>query len=252
MYFVSQNRSSLLHYGVKGMKWGVRRTPEQLGHRNIRKAKVANVEQWGKSPNTNVLYLTGRSGSGKSTTADLITRSQDSVINLDTYFGDFGVDEKVAKRFRDAEFDTYAKSRGFDFSKVDYNKVEKTQAAHDQFYKNVDRFAELLEGYGQDQFSKGRRVVVEGVQIADGLLHPDKSWYSDKPTIVLWANPVSSLARAIMRDKKDWLINVESLEAVRNYIQWQVDTTRGLSEIASVIHAVSGKAYVDELLEKGR
>lgn len=23
----------LLHYGVKGMKWGVRRTPEQLGHR---------------------------------------------------------------------------------------------------------------------------------------------------------------------------------------------------------------------------
>lgn len=22
----------LLHYGVKGMKWGVRRTPEQLGH----------------------------------------------------------------------------------------------------------------------------------------------------------------------------------------------------------------------------
>lgn len=22
----------LVHYGVKGMKWGVRRTPEQLGH----------------------------------------------------------------------------------------------------------------------------------------------------------------------------------------------------------------------------
>ena len=22
----------LFHYGVKGMKWGVRRTPEQLGH----------------------------------------------------------------------------------------------------------------------------------------------------------------------------------------------------------------------------
>lgn len=23
----------LMHYGVKGMKWGVRRTPEELGHK---------------------------------------------------------------------------------------------------------------------------------------------------------------------------------------------------------------------------
>lgn len=25
----------LMHYGVKGMKWGVRRTPEQLGHKKV-------------------------------------------------------------------------------------------------------------------------------------------------------------------------------------------------------------------------
>lgn len=29
-------RSYLQHYGIKGMKWGVRRTPEQLGHVRIR------------------------------------------------------------------------------------------------------------------------------------------------------------------------------------------------------------------------
>lgn len=32
----------LAHYGIKGMKWGVRRTPAQLGHRpKPRKAKLA-------------------------------------------------------------------------------------------------------------------------------------------------------------------------------------------------------------------
>ena len=28
-----EDRSALIHYGIKGMKWGVRRTPEQLGHK---------------------------------------------------------------------------------------------------------------------------------------------------------------------------------------------------------------------------
>lgn len=35
---------TLAHYGIKGMQWGVRRTPEQLGHRTktrtVKKSKV--------------------------------------------------------------------------------------------------------------------------------------------------------------------------------------------------------------------
>lgn len=30
---------TISHYGVKGMKWGIRRTPEQLGHKRIKNAK---------------------------------------------------------------------------------------------------------------------------------------------------------------------------------------------------------------------
>lgn len=34
----------LKHYGVKGMKWGVRRTPEQLGNRKPKKKKVTTKD----------------------------------------------------------------------------------------------------------------------------------------------------------------------------------------------------------------
>lgn len=34
--------NSLEHYGVKGQKWGVRRTPEQLGHITEKKRRVSN------------------------------------------------------------------------------------------------------------------------------------------------------------------------------------------------------------------
>lgn len=36
------NENSLEHYGIKGMHWGVRRTPEQLGNK---KAKVLRKQK---------------------------------------------------------------------------------------------------------------------------------------------------------------------------------------------------------------
>lgn len=30
-------KRELYHYGIKGMRWGVRRTPEQLGHKRVKK-----------------------------------------------------------------------------------------------------------------------------------------------------------------------------------------------------------------------
>lgn len=34
--------SYLMHHGIKGMKWGVRRTPEQLGHRREKRDEMKN------------------------------------------------------------------------------------------------------------------------------------------------------------------------------------------------------------------
>ena len=34
--------SELYHHGIKGMKWGVRRTPEELGHRQAKREEMRN------------------------------------------------------------------------------------------------------------------------------------------------------------------------------------------------------------------
>lgn len=37
-FFQYVDNNELEHFGIKGMKWGVRRTPEELGHRKAQKA----------------------------------------------------------------------------------------------------------------------------------------------------------------------------------------------------------------------
>jgi hypothetical protein len=39
----SSNMAYLMHYGIKGMHWGIRRTPEQLGHHESSPKSLSNV-----------------------------------------------------------------------------------------------------------------------------------------------------------------------------------------------------------------
>lgn len=39
-------KDELMHYGVKGMHWGIRRTPEQLGHINHGKPKLYKLHNY--------------------------------------------------------------------------------------------------------------------------------------------------------------------------------------------------------------
>lgn len=59
-----QASDELYHYGIKGMKWGIRRTPEQLGHRTKTSAKVASAA---KSAGSAVVRGAKKAGSAVAT-----------------------------------------------------------------------------------------------------------------------------------------------------------------------------------------
>ena len=64
---------SIMHYGVKGMKWGVRKDRISSGI----KIKSGRLNIFG-SPGHNILYVTGISGSGKSTLALNLAKKLDA------------------------------------------------------------------------------------------------------------------------------------------------------------------------------
>ena len=198
----------LIHHGIKGQKWGIRRYQNKDGSltdtgknrkynkRNMKNADTQNLEKWGTDKEHNILYISGKSGSGKSTAALAMSDSNTNVIHLDSYFELKNKSE--ASKNKNERFNNFLKENGFDINSLNDVKLFKNDI--NEYFKKVDKFAELSEEFGRAEFDNSRKVIMEGVQLLDETMYPDKRFFDDKSCILLKTNDDISRKRAKERD----------------------------------------------------
>lgn len=261
--------NELFHYGVQGMKWGVRRyqpypkgytgdgkytggnvsgnaltRDEILAIKNLKKAKTANMDKFGKDSKHNVCYIAGYSGSGKSTTALGLKRKNDKVIHLDSY------SESGLEHMHDKEFNKFLEKHGVNYDNIRFKQIQKAVKENkvDEYWKQVDAFRDAIENFSEEQYALGNRVYVEGIQIPNEWL-AERSWYKGKPTIILGTSAGRSANQGYMRDGintadkgKSWIEERERVQKIMS---------KNLSSLAEQTGAVKdGKDYVYLILNK--
>ena len=160
--------------------------------KRLHQSKSRNTELWGEDENHNVLYITGYSGSGKSTVTEELKDSNTIVIHLDLYFDEYYNPNAGGKS---SIFTEFLKKRNIPIP----NTIDKSEWASK---KVLTRFENAIEDFGKYQFKFGKKVIVEGVQITDDTLFPDKSSYADKCIIVLQTSQTKSMMNAAKRDAR--------------------------------------------------
>ena len=200
--------NELYHYGVKGMKWGVRRYQNKDGSltaagrnrnynkRNMKNADTQHLDKWGTDKDHNILYISGKSGSGKSTAALAMSDSNTNVIHLDSYFELKNKSE--ANKNKNERFNNFLKKNGFDINSLNDGKLFKNDIK--EYFKKVDKFTELSEEFAREEYGYSRKIIMEGVQLLDETMYPNKRFFDDKPCILLNANDDISRKRAKERD----------------------------------------------------
>ena len=198
----------LAHHGVKGQRWGVRRFQNKDGSltaagknrnynkENMKNAETQNLDKFGTDKDHNILYISGKSGSGKSTAALAMSDSNTSIIHLDSYFELKNKSE--ANKNKNKRFNNFLKRNGFDANSLNDGKLFKNDIK--AYFKKVDKFTELSEEFGRTEFNDSRKVIMEGVQLLDETMYPNKRFFYDKPCILLKTNDNVSRKRAKERD----------------------------------------------------
>lgn len=219
----------ICHHGIKGQKWGVRRYQNPDGsltkegykryaEKNLRKAKQYNMDKWGKDPKHNTLFITGYSGSGKSTVAKHYENTGASIIHLDAYSeGISSIQNKRLNKMLNVQVPKWK----------DMGKSSKKGSS--EYWDTVDSFRRTLEMFSEQEFTNGRKVVVEGVQISNDWLAINKEYYKDKPMVILQTPAIKSIHRRFERD------GVVFDETTRKHLKRYYEDRKQLNDLESIM-----------------
>lgn len=175
-----------------------------------------------------------------------VARTNDQVIHLDLYSDEVspgaGGRNKVFEDYLDKKVPNWK-----EISKED-NKVFKRFSK--EYWKAVDDFSEAIDAFSKEQYRNGNRVIVEGIQIADGWLKPDVASYSRQPVAVMGTNKIASLLQALSRDERtDYLAPFKGIFSTEES-QWSKAMDTKLDELSKGIGAKKDKKTVDDFLKK--
>lgn len=242
--------NELYHHGIKGQKWGVRRfqnsdgslTPagiKRYASSNLKKAKVSNLNKWGKTKDTNTLYIMGQSGSGKSTTALGLAKKGDTVVHLDHYTETDGNTKpsynKKFNAFLNSEVPNWKSMKNATMSGENGTMKRYTK----EYWETVDKFTNAIDRYSKQEFNRGHKVVVEGVQLLDEWYSPKGAdYFKGKPTVIMGTSPILAMSRAISRDGKGISTNQ------KKQIQQYIETLKSLDNYSKELHAESGRKWL--------
>lgn len=110
----------------------------------------------------------------------------------------------------------------------------------------MDEFQDAIVSFGEKQYAKGKKVIAEGVQIADETLFVDKNFFKDQPLMILSTDKDTSLKRAAERDE----IELNDEEAMKFRKIMQENWSRQVTTLAQTADVKTGQIYVEQLLKK--
>lgn len=209
--------------------------------RSLLNSKVANFSKWGATPNTNALYIIGYSGSGKSSIAKFFkTRlPKTRIIHLDIYIEHFGNSDAI--KDHDPEFDQYLKTHGFDVDEwMKMSSLERIKK-----FQIIDQLTDMIEAYVKDIYNDGYRAIVEGVQMIDETMYPDKSFFVGKPIVIVGTNAFVSFLRGIIRDERP-LFDFENMQ---ERIAWYSFISKSLKKFSKMVGATKQSPDIQRFLK---
>lgn len=250
----------LVHHGVKGMHWGVWNDQTRIRYaggkrhvnasmmENLKNARTSNIDKWGTNRDQNVLYITGLSGSGKSTVTEGLRDNNTNVIHLD-FYTNVGAKSIAAKAYRDKEFNEHLRKNCPEFFDKYHGEMpalsKMSKSEREDFWRMMDKFQDAMVSFGKKQYGN-KRVIVEGVQLIDETFFPDKTFFKDQPLIVLSTDADTSLRRGLERDNVE--VSNEQMIKIRESLQehWG----KQLADLVNTSQVKLGEEYVKRLINK--